>query len=120
MIKIVYILNIIVAGYIGVVSIVNTDRATKTIFSNIYSNTELIKLVGCLWLAIALLSVGGLWKPLQFSPVLILQLIYKSIWLIAVAIPGIYYHKSYPSGMAIFFLIWVLVLPFIIPWKYFW
>jgi hypothetical protein len=23
---------------------------------------------------------------------------------------------NYPSGMALFFLVWVLVLPFVIPW----
>jgi hypothetical protein len=58
----------------------------------------------------------GLWRPFIFSPVLLLQLIYKGSWLLVVAIPGIKNNQPYPSGMAIFFLVWVLVLPFVIPW----
>ncbi|CAN5588111.1 hypothetical protein BH11BAC3_BH11BAC3_07080 [soil metagenome] len=76
--KLVYIANIFVAGWIGIVSLFDGKTAMKTIFSNAYQPTELTRLVGCLWLAIAVLSVFGLWKPVAFSPVLLLQLIYKS------------------------------------------
>jgi len=29
-----------------------------------------------------------------------------------------YSGNDFPKGMALFFLIWVIVLPFVIPWKY--
>lgn len=115
-IKIVYIANIIVAGYIGITSLFFPKLSSATIFQNSYPTTDLIRLVGCLWLAIAILSVCGLWRPLTFSPVLLLQLIYKGTWLLVVAIPAIRNNQAYPSGMATFFLVWVLVLPFVIPW----
>jgi hypothetical protein len=114
--KLVYIANIIVAGYIGISSLVSPKLSTATIFQHAYQITDTIKLVGCLWLAIALLSVFGLWRPLLFSPVLLLQLIYKGTWLLAVAAPAIKNNQNYPSGMAVFFLVWVVVLPFVIPW----
>jgi hypothetical protein len=115
-IKSVYLANIIVAGYIGVTSLFFPKLSSTTIFQNSYPTTDVIRLVGCLWLAIAILSVLGLWRPLLFSPVLLLQLLYKGSWLLAVAIPAIRNNQEYPSGMAVFFLIWVLVLPFLIPW----
>ena len=115
-IKLVYIANIIVAGYIGITSLFFPKLSSATIFQSSYPVTDMIRLVGCLWLAIAVLSVFGLWRPLTFSPVLLLQLIYKGSWLLVVAIPAIKKTQSYPSGMAAFFLVWVLVLPFVIPW----
>lgn len=115
--KLIYVANIIVAGWIGISSMFFPRFSSVTIFQNSYQNTELIRLVGCLWMAIALLSIFGLWQPLKFSPVLVLQLVYKGLWLIIVAFPAIKNNENYPSGMAAFFLIWVLILPFIIPWK---
>lgn len=114
--KLVYIANIIVAGWIGITSLFFPKLSSATIFQNAYQTTDMIRLVGCLWLAIAILSALGLWRPLTFSPVLLLQLIYKGSWLLIVAIPAIKNNQPYPSGMATFFLVWVLVLPFVIPW----
>jgi hypothetical protein len=116
-IKLVYIANIIVAGWIGITSLFFPKLSVATIFQNAYQQTDIIRLVGCLWLAITILSVFGLWRPLTFSPVLLLQLIYKGTWLLVVALPAIKYNQAYPSGMAAFFLVWVLVLPFVIPWS---
>jgi hypothetical protein len=115
-IKLVYIANVIVAGYIGITSLFFPKLSSATIFANSYQATDVIRLVGCLWLAIAVLSVLGLWRPLSFSPVLLLQLIYKGTWLLVVAIPAIKNGQAYPTGMAAFFVVWVVALPFIIPW----
>ncbi|MBC6995490.1 hypothetical protein QWY85_10440 [Neolewinella lacunae] len=115
-IKIIYLANIVVAGYIGITSLFFPRISAATVFQNAYPSAEFIRLIGCLWLAIALISVLGLWRPLSFSPVLLLQLIYKGIWLLVVALPAIKNNQVYPSGMAVFFLVWVLVLPFVIPW----
>jgi hypothetical protein len=42
---------------------------------------------GSVYLAFALLSVLGLRSPLKTSPVLLLQLGYKAIWLVGVVVP---------------------------------
>ncbi|MFB0945476.1 MAG: hypothetical protein QMB24_04915 [Spirosomataceae bacterium] len=46
-----------------------------------------------------------MWKPITFSPVLLLQLIYKGTWLLVVDLPALRNAKPYPNGMARFFLI---------------
>jgi len=115
--RIIYILNIIVAGQIAISSISNPKSAAMTIFGNAYQPTEVIKLVGCLWLGIAVLSILGLFKPITFAPVLLIQLIYKGTWLLLVALPAIRSSAPYPKTMAVFFLVWVIILPFLIPWK---
>jgi hypothetical protein len=114
--KIIYSANIIVAGWISITSIASPKRAAETVFQNSYQPTEVMKLAGCLWLAITVLSILGLWRPISFSPILLVQLIYKGTWLLVVVLPAIKNQHSYPTGMALFFLIWVLVLPFVIPW----
>ncbi len=115
--RIIYILNIIVAGQIAISAISNPKTAAMTTFGNAYQPTEVIKLVGCLWLGIAILSVLGLFKPITFSPVLLIQLIYKGTWLLVVALPAIRNDALYPKTMAIFFLVWVIILPLVIPWR---
>ncbi len=114
--KIVYIANIIVAGWISSVSILDFKKSATTVFENAYYPTEVIRLVGCLWLAITILSIFGLFRPISCSPILLVQLIYKETWLLVVALPAIKNNQPYPAGMALFFLIWVLILPFVIPW----
>ena len=113
----VFAANVLVAGWIGFVSLFAPKTASATIFSHAYPTTDAIRLVGCLWLAIAILSALGLWRPLTFSPVLLLQLIYKGTWLLVVALPAIPTKQPYPGGMAVFFLIWVVFLPVVIPWS---
>ncbi|MGB3588491.1 MAG: hypothetical protein WBA23_18235 [Tunicatimonas sp.] len=115
--RIIYVLNIIVAGQIAISAMFNPERAAATTFGNAYPSTEVMRLVGCLWLGITVLSILGLWKPITFSPVLLLQLIYKGSWLLIVALPALRNDQPFPTGMAIFFVIWVLVLPFLIPWS---
>ena len=115
--KIIYIANIIVAGWISISSLFYPKIAATTVFQNAYQPTEVIRLVGCLWLAIAVLSVLGLWKPISFSPILLVQLIYKGMWLLVVVLPALKNNQPFPTGMAVFFVVWVVVLPFIIPWN---
>jgi hypothetical protein len=114
--KIVYVANIIVAGWISLTAMSSPKKAAMSVFQNAYLPTDVMKLVGCLWFAIAILSVLGLWRPISFSPILLVQLIYKGTWLLLVALPAIRSNQPYPTGMAMFFLIWVIVLPFVIPW----
>ena len=117
LLRLIYIANILVAGWISITSLFYPKLAVSSVFTNAYPNSEYIRLVGALWLSIAVLSAFGLWKPMTFAPVLVMQLIYKGMWLLVVALPAINKGQSYPKGMAAFFLIWVIALPFVIPWK---
>lgn len=115
--RIIYVLNILVAGQIAFSALTNPEQSALTTFGNAYEPSEVIRLVGCLWLGITVLSVFGLWKPITFSPVLLLQVIYKGTWLLVVALPALRNGVDFPKGMAAFFVVWVVVLPFFIPWS---
>ena len=115
--KLMYIANIIVAGWISITSLFFPKVAVQSVFTHAVEYSEVIRLVGALWFAIFILSVFGLFYPKQMSLVLVFQLIYKASWLLVVAAPAIWTNQVYPKGMASFFLVWVLILPFIIPWK---
>ena len=115
--KIVYIANIIVAGWISITSLFYPKTAQMTVFENQFIYSEAIRLVGALWFAIFLLSILGLFLPQKMSLVLVFQFIYKFSWLVFAALPAMLNNQPYPKGMAIFFVIWVVVLPFVIPWK---
>ena len=77
-------------------------------------------LVGALWTSILVLSALGLYAPLRYSPVLFLQVIYKTLWLLVFALPRVLNGRAHsvPWGIAGTFLVIILVWPFIIPWGY--
>ncbi len=115
--KLVYTANVLVAGWISITSLFSPKTAQMTVFEGAFDFSEAIRLVGALWWAIFLLSILGLFFPRQMSLVLFFQLIYKSSWLLFAALPAVLNKHPYPKGMALFFVIWIAVLPFIIPWK---
>lgn len=116
LIKAVYIANIIVAGWISITCLFKPHTAQTVVFSNSLDYSEAIRLIGALWGAIFILSVLGLILPKQMILVLFFQLIYKSTWLVFVALPALINNRPYPVGMAVFFIVWVIILPFAIPW----
>jgi hypothetical protein len=115
--KIIYAANVIVAGWISLTSLFFPKTAQATVFSNDVAYSEVIRLVGALWGAIFVLSVIGLFLPEKMRLVLLFQLIYKSTWLLCVALPAALRQQPYPKSMAVFFIVWVLLLPFVIPWR---
>ncbi len=116
--KILYAANVLVAGWIGLTCVFNTRNAGQVVFSGAYSYHPLMSLIGALWLSIALCSVLGLFRPLMFTPVLAIQFIYKFLWLVVVALPALIQGQDFPRPMAIFFVVWVVVIPLVFPWKY--
>lgn len=117
-IKLMYCANILVAGWISISSLFFPERAAITVFENQFVYSEAIRLVGALWWAIFVLSILGLFFPMQMSLVLLFQLIYKGSWLLFAALPAMMNQQPYPKGMAICFIIWVILLPFVIPWRH--
>jgi hypothetical protein len=112
-----YIANILVAGWISISSLFFPRTAHITVFGSAFAYSDSIRLVGALWFAIFILSILGLFFPTQMQLVFLFQLIYKLLWLLVVALPAFINHQPFPKGMAAFFLVWVLILPFTIDWK---
>lgn len=70
-------------------------------------------LVASVWLALLLASIGGLFQPLFFLPILFLQIVYKLAWLFLHVIPIIRCCSlgAVPMGVTIVFLGTVLSYP---------
>ena len=68
------------------------------------------------WAALSTLSILGLRYPLKMVPVLLLQLLYKLIWLAAVALPTWSAVRSTDLGRAM--SIGAVVDVVVIPWGY--
>jgi hypothetical protein len=77
-----------------------------------------MRLVGSFWIAIGIVSLMGIFRPMKFCAILVVQIIYKGLFLIVEVIPRLAQKEAVPIGVAAFFLVWVLFLPLVVPWKY--
>jgi len=68
------------------------------------------------WAALSVLSGLGVRYPLKMLPVLLMQLVYKSIWLIAVYLP--LRSAGVSTGLTRTMAIGVVVDLIVIPWPY--
>ena len=116
MMTLMYIANIFVAGWISITSLFKPKTAQQTVFEGNFAYSEAIRLVGALWWGIFLISILGLFFPKQMSLIFLFQLIYKGSWLLFAAWPAFRKKESYPKGMTCCFILWILLLPFVIPW----
>jgi hypothetical protein len=73
-------------------------------------------LLGAVWL----LAIVGLWRPLQMLPVLMFELVWKTIWLISFGLPQ-WFAGHVPATFADDIKaigIGVILMPIVIPWGY--
>ena len=75
--------------------------------------------VASMLFAFSVLSILGLRYPLQMLPLLLWELVWKSIWLIVVALPlwsaGQMDESTWATAYA---CLMVVIVPFVIPWRY--
>jgi hypothetical protein len=69
---------------------------------------------------LAALSLVGIFYPLRMLPVLVYELLWKSIWLLGIALPLWLSNQFDPDTRETFFeCVGVVILIPIIPWRYF-
>jgi hypothetical protein len=86
--------------------------ATSAVFNGaVEESVGLRLLVGSLWAAILVASIGGLVRPEFFAPVILIQVFYKALWLLVFVVPAIRSQSSVPTGISIVFLVIVLSYP---------
>jgi hypothetical protein len=116
--KIMYALSVVVDGGLGLVTII-APNATISMMG-ITCAPVTYGIVGSVYLAFGLLSILGLLSPLKFVPVLLLQLTYKTLWLVGVALPlaikGIF--PAHDILMVVIFVIFVIGDLIAIPFRY--
>ena len=77
-------------------------------------------IAGSLWTGILVCSIAGLFQPIVFAPILFLQVVYKSVWLIFYVLPRLRSpgtRKEIHWGIANAFTFIVMLYPFLIPWR---
>ena len=81
-----YIYTALGAGLLGVAMLLVPNLVVAYLHMPV-QDPVVFGVVGSAYIAFAIASVLGLRFPLRFVPILILQLIYKSVWLGAVFLP---------------------------------
>ncbi|MFM7468282.1 MAG: hypothetical protein ACKO37_02130 [Vampirovibrionales bacterium] len=123
LLKSVYLANVLVAGFVGISTLWFPSFSAVHVLqgcSDANPPYTSLRIVGALWCSIALISLLGVWlNPFTYSVVLLVQLLYKGGWLLVVALPRYLKREgeSLPLGMTIFFILWVIVLPWVIPYR---
>lgn len=115
--KVAYLLNIFILTPVLFSMYCDNDGSRIKAFQGTIKNSDGLRLlVASLWSAILILSIAGLFWPKLFLPVLMLQVIYKSLFLLTYCLPRVRTKKfdEIPMGLSISFLLIVLTYPIII------
>lgn len=115
MLQIPYLLNILILAPVCL-GMFSGDGAASVFQGRVDPSRGLELLVGSLWLSILAASCAGLVWPRSLAPLLVLQVIYKSVWLAAFVAPAVARGglAAAPMGVAGCFAFIVLVWPFFI------
>lgn len=117
--RIMYFYTIIGAGGFGVAILVYPEYVIS-LFKMPAQDVVTYGLTGSVYLAFGVLSILGLIFPVKMSPLLLLQLLYKVIWLAGVVLP-IFLEGQYPVHailMGLIFLTYIIGDLIAIPFKY--
>lgn len=84
--RVMYGANILLAGLPGLVIVAAPTVASEQMFVGVQDRVTLTML-GAIWLAIGVVSVLGLRHPRRYLGVFAMQACYKTIWILAGAVP---------------------------------
>jgi len=116
-IKGMYMYTILGAGLSGVAMII-APGLSQRMFGMGEQDPIFFGIAASIWFAFGLMSIFGLKSPLKFLPVLCMQLIYKSAWIVGVIVPLIVTGKlpDYAGliivGMASYIIGDLIAIPF--------
>lgn len=115
-----YILDVVVTAPIAL-TMLTADRTLDrgVLHEKMPAERSTRVLLGALWTAILVCLAAGVFLPVTMAPVLLLQLIYKSLWIALFAAPrwATGRRKDVPWRMAGVFAAFIVVYPWIIPWS---
>jgi hypothetical protein len=76
-------------------------------------------IVTCVLVAMSVLALFGLRYPVQMLPILLFEVAWKVIWLVAVALPLWLNHQMDPDTReSTNEILWVVIILAVIPWRY--
>ena len=101
----------------GLLMLLAPARVDEWLFAGGLAPDAGAAVLGSVWLAFAALAVAGLFRPVTFSPVLLVQFAYKLIWLLAVAAPAVAAGEQVPWLLTVVFAFWVVAVGVCLPWS---
>ncbi|MBA4016505.1 MAG: hypothetical protein C0483_04900 [Pirellula sp.] len=115
-----YIFNIMVLVPIGLMTLFGGERGGRIACQGKFTESEGFRtILGSLWTAILIGSVLGLFFPISMSALLLIQVIYKSLWLVVFVLPRLLVGRiqEVPGGISLTFLMIIAGYPWVIPWR---
>lgn len=110
--KIAYVANIFIL--VPVCWSMLAGRGVNGVFEGVVNESAGLRIMtGSLWTAILVASIAGLWFSRFFAPVLLIQILYKAMWLAIFVAPLIIAGKPWPQAIAICFALIVMIYPFL-------
>jgi hypothetical protein len=114
-----YTFNILVLLPVGLLMLLGGERGGQSACQGRFPESAGFRtILGSLWTAILIGSALGLFFPAPMSTLLLIQVIYKSLWLLVFVLPRLLGGRSQevPWGISLTFLVVVLSYPWVIPW----
>ncbi len=114
-----YLFNIIVLLPIGLMTLLGGRRGGQLVCQGKFPESQGFRtILGSLWTAILIGSALGLILPIPMSPLLLIQIIYKTLWLLVFVLPRLLGGRTneVPWGISLTFLVIVATYPWVIPW----
>lgn len=111
-----YGLNVLAAGVPGLLILFGPE----SFLSSVGQDRLYFGALGSVWLAIGALSVLGLRRPLRFSAIFAVQVLYKSVWFATVFLPlaAAGELRSDALPLAFFFALAIVVCLVAMPYRY--
>lgn len=116
-----YIANILILLPVAPLTLLGGNRGNRLVFEGRFAESAGTRtILGSMWAAILLTSAVGVFAPVAMAPVLVLQVVYKSLWLLVHAIPCLIkgQMREVPRGVSISFIVIVATYPWVIPWNH--
>ncbi len=118
MLRLPYVINLLILVPVCLAMLTSRDGGMATVFQNRVAPSDGLRLIVFgMWTAILIGSLAGLAAPERMLPLLGLQVIYKSLWLLLFVLPLWRTGAPIPWGLAGSFLFIVAVWPWFL-WRY--
>jgi hypothetical protein len=110
-----YVVNLLMLVPVTAAMLLTADGGLRSVFEGKQPDAPGFRLMILgFWLAVLVGSLFGLAQPRTWAPLLVVQVIYKSVWLLAFALPAWRAGgaSAVPMGIAASFLFIVCTYPF--------
>ena len=117
-IRYMYLGNIVGAGVPGFLVTFFPRFAETYLFGAVAQDGMIFGVAGSIWFAIGLLSALGLRYPLPFVSIFMVQIVYKTVWILAVGLPLSVQGDPRALPFVVFFALVTAGFVYAVPFRY--